>query len=836
MSRRLPDLLALAALAILATVYLWPVVGGGECLARGDLINQYLPYRHVVNESLRAGEWPWWNPWSFSGASLVGNLNAAIFYPPNLLSIALPLERWFGWTVWLHVIWGLAGVHLFLRRAGLSSIASMIGAVTLWASGFFIFNLHSGIILFHQAGAWWPWAMLGALSWSQTGRTPWLALLSASLALMFLAGAPQIAYYAAGTAILLGITMSLGQTGWRRLLIGLAGAVALTGLLVQVQLLPAQESSAVSQRATWEGESAWELQTGDSLMPRSLLLALVPTVCGNPADEGTYWGTTQGVHEVVPALLTPALLLIIAGIFLRRGASAVSEGAPVLGRTPQWMIFHLILGLLALAAAFGSHSPIFKILWHTVPGFQSFRVPARASLVTLWCVVCLSAAMLDHLRWASRSPERSVRRRVTIGGGVVLGMGLAALIAFTLIPTRAILEIVGAPPGLEPHLQRIGLSGEDFLRTHFANAPELLSTAREGLLRWGLVVAITGLGIILWPMRGLGWLIGLSLLAAAMLQSLPPRGDQIFTLAEDFHATLYPESDAVEIVRANLGDGRLLCLDSVYSHQHDQEHPELFPNRPLLHGIPDARGYDPIISLGYVRWINAMGSVPPDTQARGTLIVPQISLWEFARAMNIHVIAGHTPLDASVAELIHSEPTGFRIHRLREPGRPGRWVTSAVAGIPDPLTNIGLVLGMRSDLFDPSREVLITGPEPLERRSEGEPSDATVTLIERGFSHVTYGVQAPEGQQGFLVTDIPYHVGWRARANGEPVSVLEGNTLWTTVIVPGGDSQVVLRFRPTSVVRGGLLSLAGLLIALGLCLAGRGKEKGEDSSEPSPQV
>jgi hypothetical protein len=133
MSRRLPDLLSLGALATLATVFLWPAVGGGECLARGDLINQYLPYRHVVNEALRAGEWPWWNPWSFSGMSLVGNLNAAIFYPPNLLSIVVPLERWFGWTVWLHVVWGLVGVHLFLRRAGMSSIASMLGAVTFWA-------------------------------------------------------------------------------------------------------------------------------------------------------------------------------------------------------------------------------------------------------------------------------------------------------------------------------------------------------------------------------------------------------------------------------------------------------------------------------------------------------------------------------------------------------------------------------------------------------------------------------------------------------------------------------------------------------------------------------
>jgi hypothetical protein len=677
--------------------------------------------------------------------------------------------------------------------------------------------------------------MLGALAWAQTGRPPWLALLSVSLALMFLAGAPQVAFYAAGTAALLGVTMTLGQAEWRRRLLGLGGALALTGLLVQVQFLPAQENSAASQRATWEGESAWELQTGDSLMPRSLLLALVPTLCGDPTDEGTYWGTMQGVHEVVPALMTPALLLIIAGAFLRRGLSRETETS-VLGRSRRWALFHLFLGLLALAAAFGRHSPIFWILWHWVPGFQAFRVPARASLVTLWCVACLTAAMVDHLRWAAASPQRGIRRRVTVGGAVILAVGLVAVIAFTVIPMRAILETIGSPPGLETLLQRQGISEEQFLRTHFANAPELLNTAREGLIRWGLVVAITGLGIALWPMRGRAWLIGLGLLAAAMLQSLPPRSDQIAVPAEVFHETLYPTSEALEIVRANLGDGRLLCLDSVYSHQHDQEHPELYPNRPILHGIPDARGYDPIISQSYVHWINALGNLPPDTQARGTLLVPRIIHWDLARAMNVHVIASHAPLDASQVELLHSGPTGFRIHRLRETGQAGRWVASAVGGVADPLSNLGLTVGMRTDLFDPSREVLITAPEPLERRSTVEPSEALVALVERGFSRVTYDVQAPEGTPGFLVTDIPYHSDWRAEANGEPVSVMEGNTLWTTAVVPGGDSRVIFRFRPTSVVRGALLSLAGLLITLGLCLAGREKKEREDSSEPSPQV
>ena len=67
----------------------------------------------------------------------------------------------------------------------------------------------------------------------------------------------------------------------------------------------------MSQRATWTGDAEWALKTGDSLMWRSLPLAMMPELCGDPTDRSRYWGTLQGYYEVVPAVMTPPLLIAL---------------------------------------------------------------------------------------------------------------------------------------------------------------------------------------------------------------------------------------------------------------------------------------------------------------------------------------------------------------------------------------------------------------------------------------------------------------------------------------------------------------------------------------------
>lgn len=824
MRRAGADLLALLLLFALATAALWPVVGGGEVLAGGDLVNAYLPLRHAAKEAIGAGDWPWWNPRTFAGQPMVANLNAALFYPPNLLALWIPLARWFGWSVWAHVLWGLAGAHLFLRRAGCSPGAAALGAATFWGSGFFIFNLWSCIVLFHQAGGWWPWALLGGLGWAQTLRPPWIALAGAALALAFLAGAPQVAFYAAGTVALTVLTLAAGRREWPRLVAGLVGMLALAFLLVQVQYGPSREFTAMSQRATWGSDEAWEMQTVDSLLPRSLVLALVPRLCGDPTDESLYWGTIQGFHEVVPAVMTPPLVLALLGLL---GAPTTGGGAvgARLSQSRRWFIFHLVLGLLALAAAFGRHSPLFALLWKVGPGFREFRVPARLSLITVWCLAILAASAFDRWRAAAAGDRR---RPWMIAGWTVAGLGLAVLIGFTLSDTRRLLLALGPAPGIEAQLPE-GISPARFLATHLWTQPQLVTTAREALIGWALALTLTGAGVALWVTWPRLWAAALGLLLAAMLQTVPPLSSVRTAPRDRFEETFYPRTEALEVIRGAIGDGRLLCLDSVLGHRHDQFHPELYPNRPLVHGIADARGYDPIIADAYVRWTNALAGLPADFPARGLLMMPAITLWPLLRWMNVTVIATYDPIANQAVELLAQDSTGLLLYRVREPGGPARWVPEVVEASSDPAFNLYLVAGGRPDLFDPARQVMVHGEVPDLAYGMGASGEVAVRLVARGFGRSVFETTAP--RPGFLVTDIPFHPGWRAELDGGPWPLVEGNTLWLTAPLPAGRHSVALRFAPTSLVRGALFTLTGLIAALGLALA-RGVKRGDPGASP----
>lgn len=57
-----------------------------------DAYSQLYPWKKVMADSYKEGEWPLWNPYSYSGYPLAANLQSAVFYPFNVLFLLLPLS------------------------------------------------------------------------------------------------------------------------------------------------------------------------------------------------------------------------------------------------------------------------------------------------------------------------------------------------------------------------------------------------------------------------------------------------------------------------------------------------------------------------------------------------------------------------------------------------------------------------------------------------------------------------------------------------------------------------------------------------------------------------
>lgn len=114
------------------------------------------------------------------------------------------------------------------------------------------------------------------------------------------------------------------------------------------------------------------------------------------------------------------------------------------------------------------------------------------------------------------------------------------------------------------------------------------------------------------------------------------------------------------------------------------------------------------------------------------------------------------------------------------------------------------------DEFDPLREAVVSVPlaEPLEPLPE-EGAKERVRFARYQADRLELAVSARS--RGLLVLSEVHYPGWQATVNGRPAQIHKVNGLLRGVVVPGGDSRVVLRYAPRSVLAGAVLSLSALL-------------------------
>ncbi len=116
---------------------------------------------------------------------------------------------------------------------------------------------------------------------------------------------------------------------------------------------------------------------------------------------------------------------------------------------------------------------------------------------------------------------------------------------------------------------------------------------------------------------------------------------------------------------------------------------------------------------------------------------------------------------------------------------------------------------MQDPDFDARRLALVS--EPLET--------PLPPPVERASAQITFGpyranrLEARVSSQapGLLVFSEVYYPGWQATVNENPAHIYKVNGVLRGVVVPAGESQVVLRYSPGSVKAGAALTLAAFL-------------------------
>src|SRR5262245_44613452 len=388
------EALPIAALAVLATVKLWPIVtpfAGSRLYLGGDFGLAAAPY---FSHQLKRGVLPLWDPTLGTGAPFLGSgthhpmflqAHLHLFYPINLLVLGL-LER--GQQIphvvlqyhhLLHYAMAGAFTYLYARQLALGRFAAVVSGIAFMLSGFMLAHVTHWTMI--DTVVWLPAILACLVRADATLRPLWGALAGLALGVAFLAGHPQLFYHVVLATVALAVTLIARRAAaggpWTRLagILLLAPVVALG--LAAVQLIPSWEMAVASHRAGL----GYDWKTSGSLPPAFLAQALLPW---GLLTVGT-WRSTASEFYLYPGVL-PLILALYA-----------------VTRRWDWRVgFHATLGAAAILLAFGDNYGLYRALYDLLSGLTLFCIPARFVLLAVFAVSLFSVLGDDMIAPRSR--------------------------------------------------------------------------------------------------------------------------------------------------------------------------------------------------------------------------------------------------------------------------------------------------------------------------------------------------------------------------------------------------------------------------------------------------
>ncbi|GAB4509456.1 MAG: hypothetical protein OHK0046_04460 [Anaerolineae bacterium] len=405
MTRRLsPDTLAILLLILLWSLFFWrlftPNAADQVSLQSGDFSGQFVAFGAYQYARFSSGEVPLWNPYNNGGLPFIADTQAAVFYPPRLLTIAAASLSGTGWTynalqieMTLHVLAYTLLMYVFMRRltlgGGVASVGAGFVAAIIAGYGGFMSGYPPLQLALLEAAVWLPLALLGVMEATRQAsiRPFWWLVSGLALGLSWMAGHPQTSWLATYLVVVyLAYRVYTQGYAWRMLILGTGVIGTITIGLAAVQLFPGFEYLNRTMRA------------------------------GFSFDEK---GGGFPVQDVIQ-LLFPGVVSLFSPLFV--GISGLALAAlGLMGKDRERWFWGGVL-VVALGLSFGANSVFFHAFYNLLPGLSFFRGQERAAYL-----VANSLAILAGLGVIVSAGRTVSLRRVLWGLGILFGV--CALIA-----------------------------------------------------------------------------------------------------------------------------------------------------------------------------------------------------------------------------------------------------------------------------------------------------------------------------------------------------------------------------------------------------------------------
>jgi membrane protein YfhO len=715
-----------------------------------------------------------WTEGLYSGYAVAADPQSLTWYPVLHLFRLLGL----GWNVFMVAAYVVASAACFLlvRRLTGSTIAGIFGGFVFGFSGPMLGNLGH----FNQLHsiAWAPLVLYGLQRIREGLHRSGAAVTAVAVALMWLAGHPQLPLYTsylAGALLFGSLILDRPDAATRAARIKWSAIGMALGLgIAAVALVPLVELSGLSQRAG----SKWELYIGKAMPPWQLLTLALPFSFGFWADDGrtvSYFGDDAPGENLAYVGLVPLALALAAPLVLSERLRREAR---------LWVILAVVAALLCL----GPSTPL-GYLFYYAPGYARFRVPSRHLFLVALCVAVASGFALAEL---SRRPTvgTTIRRAIT-------GVLALAMVAFAVLAS------------LTPHVRDLVTSGWTYV---------------AWALGWPLAVTVAVIALLI-PTRWMpGHLKPLVVGALLIVAQVVDLGQTHYRVPG--YRFLYadvPLSDTVPHPRiATLRDELLRTGERVLGVDGTHD-PLLLPNLTRPWKVRAAGGSGPLATARYLD-LFSMGDlgVGPEPLKREhhalDLFAIRYALVPAGSPVEVDLLSQADRWSHVDALQYDEDDPESRYSLLRNArARPPAWCVESVFRTSAGNVFAAIKEGRLPDgrLFDPATNVL-TEPGSLTGWTDGTRSGETPVVTANSRDHV-YRVSTRT--PCVLVVSEQYYPWWRASVDDTSVGVSRVNYAMIGVPIPPGIHRVRLSIWPTSVWAGMTISVASLLVWMGLVVS-----------------
>ena len=785
------DWFILIIFAALVTLFYWriltPNLADRQSFPPGDFHAQFWAFAAFEARELSTGRLPLWNPYTFAGAPFWADAQAAVFYPPSLLTFLLSAPWGFSlFALELEAIahfWLAATfMYLFIRHVTRSRAAGFVAALIFTFSGY-LTGYPSQQLAVLEADVWLP-LILFQLTMNKEQLTntsslrfefiPTFHLLLAGAAwgLTLLAGHPQsaliVGYISSAYFFFLWFTMphsSLftlhssrfthhffkGITHWLIFII--------TGLgIAAIQFIPAVEYTLLSVRA----EGTYEKMSGGFPVTDIIQVLL-------PGQVSFYSPLYVGIGGLILALW-------------------VSFAAP-----NRHTIFWGVVTFAALLISFGGNTFLYSPFYLFTPGFSIFRGQERWAFAAAFSLSVLAGYGFKQLttfgneQYPQGTPL-SMSNEQNVSNHQSSISNLQSPISNLQPPTSNLQSPISNLQSLTKYLFFFALL-LTFLFFYGLNDTGWTPDSPF----YSLLGASTFLTILL----ALSWLMWKfsGRLHPALFTGLTAALVCLDLFSVNWQTNLYPQPPEwhtqmpkiVETLKADAAQSP----DEPYRVYNEFR---LYDNYGIPYEIEDLWGASPLRPNRYDEFL-----APP---------MPIERAWELLNVK--YVITWRQELFVP-STILYQEPANDGVtylHRL-ETVSPRAWLVTQ--------TQTASAPAILQTIADPNfdrRHIALLEPDSNYQLSiinyQLSITDYHVSRLTYHASRITYHVTTPA--PALLILSEPYYPGWQAVVNNQPAPLLRADYILRAVPVPAGEHIVELTFCPLSFTIGAVISALTIIL------------------------